>query len=207
MKTIKGIIFDLDGTLTLPVMDFGLLRRNLGLHTTTRDVLEAIKDWTPEQQVQGHKIIHDFEMDARNKLVIQPGASELMQLLETLNIKKAIHSRNNLANITYFQDQLGYKFDPLVGREIEPPKPNPAGCQHISKHWLIDAKDILFIGDSKDDLLTSKAFGSCSVLLVNEHNDKAKEMADLCVNSLEEFRQLIENGFFIGHTVSGGAKI
>ncbi|EFA82838.1 hypothetical protein PPL_04533 [Heterostelium album PN500] len=194
LSHVRGIIFDLDGTLTKPIMDFKKLRSDLGITTPGVDILEVIKTWSHEKQVEGHKIIYDFEREASLRLEFQPGASALMDTLERLNIKKAIHSRNSIENIEYFQERFGYTFSPIVGREIEP-KPSPAGSHHIAKHWQMQPSEILFVGDSQDDMRCSRAFGSLSILLLNSSNKHYTELSDIAIESLSELSEALEQSF------------
>eukprot|EP01133_Synstelium_polycarpum_P017419 gene17419-20784_t len=144
LKRIKGVIFDLDGTLTVPCMDFAALRQSLGIAPGAGDVLEVIKTWPADRQKEGHDIIHSFELDARNRTIVQPGVSKLLNMLESKNIHRAIHSRNTLVNVEHFSTTYGFSFSLMVGREVEPPKPHPSGCLHINKTWLLSPDEILF---------------------------------------------------------------
>eukprot|EP01132_Coremiostelium_polycephalum_P011219 gene11219-13744_t len=182
-------------------MNFANLKRDLGMKPTD-DVLLTIKTWSPEEQVRGHKIIYDFEYEARENLIVQEGCKSLMQWLERHGIKKAIHSRNSLENIEYFVRYVGHDFHHLVGREIEPVKPHPAGCHEIKGRFEMQGEkilptEIIFVGDSKDDMECSRNFGSISCLLKNQHNEKYSNLADFTINSLIELEQILDSNFSI----------
>lgn len=56
---LKGIVFDMDGTLTVPCIDFRLMyRRILGddhpdvVNNNPIDILHEISSWTPDKQVR-----------------------------------------------------------------------------------------------------------------------------------------------------------
>ncbi|KAN0042956.1 hypothetical protein ACTA71_010589 [Dictyostelium dimigraforme] len=200
IKKVRAIIFDLDGTL-LTGTDFKLLKKELNLQDKV-DVLQVINSYSNEEREKANKIIYEFELRARNQIKLQDNVEELLEFLEINNIPKAIHSRNSLENIKHFVDirlSKPYRFHHLVGREIEPPKPNPSGSFDILRVFnesftiqnqpIIKPEEILFVGDSIDDILTSNSFGSISMLLLNDHNKHYSQSADY---SISNFMELIE---------------
>ncbi|KYR02952.1 hypothetical protein DLAC_00435 [Tieghemostelium lacteum] len=203
LKRIKGIIFDLDGTLTVPCMNFQILRERLGISQGI-DVLREIKKWDTVENKRAHKIIYEFELEARNIMQIQSGTINLLEFMEQNKLLKAIHSRNSLENIKYFVDHVKpYKFDHLVGRdESVEPKPHPSGSHEISKNLNLQPDQFLFVGDSIDDVTTSKSFGSISCLLLNETNRKHATSADFSVESFTELQNLLREHLVCNNTSS-----
>ncbi|KAM9983740.1 hypothetical protein ACTFIY_000461 [Dictyostelium cf. discoideum] len=204
IKKVKAIIFDLDGTL-LTGTDFKLLRKELNLENFAKtDILEIINGYSIEEKEKANKIIYDFELRARNQIKLQDNVEELLEFLEINNIPKAIHSRNSLENIQHFVYQRlskPYRFHHLVGREIEPPKPNPSGSIDILRVFnesfikqnqsIIKPDEILFVGDSIDDITTSNNFGSISMLLLNDHNKHHSQFADYSISNFTELIQIL----------------
>lgn len=66
----------------------------------------------------------------------------------------------------------GQIFSPIITREFQPPKPDPAGIYHIAKQWGLEDKGdrLIMVGDSLDDLTAGRRAGSATVLLVNDVN-------------------------------------
>ena len=52
-KIIRGVAFDMDGTLTVPVLDFQLMRQRVGVPQTA-DILDTINAWAPERRERAH---------------------------------------------------------------------------------------------------------------------------------------------------------
>ena len=50
MKSIKAIVFDLDGTITEPFFDFDAIRAEMGLAKDAGPVLEAIDKMEPARR-------------------------------------------------------------------------------------------------------------------------------------------------------------
>lgn len=81
-RTLRGVVFDMDGTLTVPTIDFAsMYRRVLGddhpriVSGSPIDILHEIAEWSPEKQVQAYAIIAEYEKQALERLQIMPGLS------------------------------------------------------------------------------------------------------------------------------------
>nr|GEV17933.1 haloacid dehalogenase-like hydrolase domain-containing protein At2g33255 [Tanacetum cinerariifolium] len=82
---LKGIVFDMDGTLTVPVIDFQAMYKSvLGEDEYFRikkssptsggiDILHLIENWTPDKQLKAYQVIADYEQQGMDKLQIMPG--------------------------------------------------------------------------------------------------------------------------------------
>jgi beta-phosphoglucomutase-like phosphatase (HAD superfamily) len=57
---IMGIIFDMDGTLTIPVLQFHEMRTRLGL-SPSQDILPTVLSFPPERQAKAMAIIEEME--------------------------------------------------------------------------------------------------------------------------------------------------
>lgn len=69
LTEIKGVIFDMDGTLTLPVLDFNGIRDSLGLVPGT-DILPTVQKYSPEERAKAMAIIEEYEEDGLRKLQV-----------------------------------------------------------------------------------------------------------------------------------------
>lgn len=57
---VKGVIFDMDGTLTIPVLNFMEMKRRIGLNPTD-DILPTVQKLPPKEREEAMAIIEDFE--------------------------------------------------------------------------------------------------------------------------------------------------
>ena len=69
LTEIKGVIFDMDGTLTLPVLDFKGMLESLGLAPGT-DILPTVQKYSPEERAKAMAIIEEYEKDGLRKLQV-----------------------------------------------------------------------------------------------------------------------------------------
>ena len=186
---LQGVIFDMDGTLTAPVIDFLDMRRRLGI--PTGDILLTIKQWSEQDRARAYAIIEEIEEQARGKLVLQPGIHELMDFLDSRSIRKAIVTRNTARTVQHLIRHMNTTFSEIVTREFEPFKPHPEPALHICRRWRIAPANVMMIGDYRDDLLCGHAAGTRTCLLLNERNAEFAALADHVVSSLGELKNLI----------------
>ncbi|CAN9415550.1 unnamed protein product [Alternaria alternata] len=175
---LKGIVFDVDGTLCLPQnYMFAEMRSALGIEKPT-DILDHVYSLPESEQEEAQEKIRDIERTAMKSQQPQAGLVELMEYLDSRGIKKGICTRN---------------FDAPA------PKPDPAGILHIAKDWMHEdgGKSLIMVGDSIDDMTAGYRAGAATVLLVNDVNKHLAEHqhTDFVVKRLDDLINVLENGF------------
>ncbi|KHN96395.1 HAD-like domain protein [Metarhizium album ARSEF 1941] len=197
---LQGIVFDMDGTLCEPqTYMFADMRKALNIPKTT-DVLHHIQSLPPHRQPAAKEAIRTIERKAMASQVPQPGLATLMAYLDDRSVPKAICTRNFDVPVRHLLDSFlpGSAFHPVVTREFKPPKPDPAGILHIAQRWgLADAKGLIMVGDSIDDMAAGRRAGAATVLLVNSVNATlaTHEYTDLVIGRLDDLVAILENGF------------
>ncbi|TPX35534.1 hypothetical protein SmJEL517_g02143 [Synchytrium microbalum] len=59
-RLLRGLVFDMDGTLTKPYLDFQEMRRRLGI-TPDQDIVQTLFSWSGEKRQQGDLIVREME--------------------------------------------------------------------------------------------------------------------------------------------------
>lgn len=83
-RPLRGGIFDMDGTLTVPVIDFPAMYREVlggdAAYAAARaagggavDILHCIEGWAPDKQRHAYEVIARFEKEGLDRLQIMPG--------------------------------------------------------------------------------------------------------------------------------------
>lgn len=181
--TIKGIIFDLDGTLLDTIKDIAdamnhiLREENLplfnyeefkykvgkGLRNTAKDCLPDNLN-TNEEYVE--KIYQRFMAYYNANSVVKtspyPLISEMLTKLNELNIPIAILSnKENPITIKVVKKVLNkWKFSSTIGSGetelgIIPRKPDPFGATMTAKNMGIEPSEMLYLGDTGTDMQTA----------------------------------------------------
>ena len=177
-----GVIFDMDGTLIEPAIDFAALRAALGI--PQGDLLHTIRAWPPPQQAWASQVIERFEAQAASQMRLRAGASELLAALRARRIPTAIITRNARPRV----DQLialldDHPFWPILDRSFWPPKPDPASLLHVVERWGGQPSGSFWmIGDSSHDLDAARAAGVMDALIAHEDNLAERAQASLVVH-------------------------
>ncbi|KAF2635774.1 HAD-like protein [Massarina eburnea CBS 473.64] len=198
---LKGIVFDVDGTLCLPQnYMFAEMRAALGISKPT-DILDHIYSLPAAEQEAAQEKIREIERTAMASQQPQSGLAELMSYLDSRSVPKAICTRNFDAPVTHLLTKFlpSSVFEPIITREFRPPKPHPAGILHIAKSWMHEDRgdSLIMVGDSIDDMTAGHRAGAATVLLVNDVNKHLAEHehTDLVVERLDDLVAVLEEGF------------
>ncbi|MCH1930293.1 HAD family hydrolase [Shewanella sp. A25] len=187
LSDIRGVIFDLDGTLAHSNPDFKGLRAALGIDSGM-DILEHIHSLeTTMAKMQALEIVHDYEIESSRQASWIEGAKALITFLKAKEMPLAILTRNmpEAAKITI--DKLGIDIPLVLTRYDAEPKPHPQGIHLICEQWQLTPADILYVGDYLFDLQTAQNAGSrCALYCPNAVPDYAKD-ADLLISSYAHF--------------------
>lgn len=104
---VHGIVFDLDGTLTLPVLDFTKLRSHLQCPKGV-DILQFCNSKSGSEKEMALRLVEEFEEEGRKNTKLQPGVFELLKFLSQCGLKRALITRNSQASVDMFLDLLGH---------------------------------------------------------------------------------------------------
>ena len=130
----RAVIFDLDGTLTEPVLDFDAIRAEIGLQTG-RPILEELEGYGPAERARAEAIMVRHEREAIARATLSDGCADLLGHLGELEIPMAILTRNVREVVETFARTFAFRFHAVYTREDGPPKPSPAGvlslCESI----------------------------------------------------------------------------
>lgn len=211
---LRGVVFDMDGTLTVPAIDFpAMYRAVLGDDEYLRikaespsgiDILHQIENWSPDKQRKAYETISDFERQGLDRLQIMPGAAKLCSFLDSKSIRRGLITRNVSAAVDLFHERFGITFSPALSREFRPCKPDPAPLLHICAAWDVQPNEVMMVGDSlKDDVSCGKRAGAYACLLDEEGRYDSPKYAnvdhkpDFKVSSLTEVHTVLETCFHL----------
>ena len=189
----KHWIFDMDGTLTIGVHDFDMMRSELGL-APGQGILETVQAMTPEQAAPLWDKINAMEYHFASLAKPMPGAFELLEHLQNKGVNLGILTRNVMpaALQTLKACNLAGFFIPsnILDRDSCEPKPHPAGITLLLDQWGAKSSDSLMVGDYLFDLEAGKAAKVATVHINTTAHHPWPHVTDWGIDHL---RQLINN--------------
>jgi HAD superfamily hydrolase (TIGR01509 family) len=187
----RAVIFDLDGTLTRPLLDFAAIRREIGI-APGLPILEALDGRDADYRSRAERILRRHELDAIAAATLADGCVELLELLVAHGIPSAILTRNMREAVDAFVRRFGFSFQAIYTRDDGPAKPSPHGARVLCQALGIAPGDVLGVGDYKFDVMAARAAGCRTALVRHPRPDDllAWGSPDLVVPSLRELLPL-----------------
>ncbi len=187
---IAGIIFDLDGTITRPYLDFARIRQEVSADDSP--VWEHILSLPPLERARAEAVLLRYEMEAASCAQLNLGAGELLDWLEAKSIKTALLTRNCRKSVQTILERFNLAFDCIVTREDAPVKPSPEPVLLIARELDIPPERLLIVGDYHFDILAGKAAGTRTCYLTNGRTKRQRITCDYVISNLLELRRLVE---------------
>ena len=225
LPRLQGVIFDMDGTLTVPNLDFKEMYSRCNV-PMDQDILKAISEMSPSDAAKANTVIEEMEEEGRRTLELAPGAVELGKWLNAHKIPMSLVTRNTKRTVDVMMEKLWFphvqtKFEPSLSRDDcgdLPAKPHPASIFEIQRQWgFLETEKVgkdttasrpepglLMVGDSpKHDVEFGKAAGVSTALvdtgrrLSQGLKDDDVSGADIYVTNLVQLPRKLWNQFEI----------
>ena len=194
--TIKHVIFDLDGTLTVKIHDFQQIRKQLGV-PENQDILTWLSLLEPDESLRLHVLLHDIETALAMRSSPSEGAEALVGMLYEKGVNMGILTRNTRENthITLEKIQLAgyFKDECILGRENIRPKPDPDGIFKLLTLWKGSPQHTLMVGDFLYDLQAGKNAGTFTAHIDRDQIYPWTEFADIQVPSLKALMKFLQS--------------
>src|SRR5262249_23492580 len=199
MIHIRAVIFDLDGTLTEPLLDFDAMRAEIGL--PPGPILEQLAHADGPTRARADEILRRHEREAellrrheREAIAcatLADGCAELLAHLQAHAIPAAILTRNVREVVDTFSRMFGFTFAAVYTREDGPHKPSPAGVFTLCERMGVAPAETLVVGDYKFDILAGRDAGCATVLVLGAHQPGLEELPewgppDVVITSLRQ---------------------
>ncbi|KAM0714986.1 hypothetical protein Q7P37_009451 [Cladosporium fusiforme] len=220
-QQLRGIVFDMDGTLCEPQnYMFGEMRAALGI-TKQVDILDHVYALpTAEQQEEAHAKIQAVERAAMQKQVPQAGFMDCKFIPLGGGTSLPLYHPTNHPAFAPLSTPVEHllknhlpshisAFTPIVTREFRPPKPSPAGILHIAEAWGVEVPSsntpastsppplpLIMVGDSIDDIIAGYDAGALTVLVKSAGKEELEmdERTHVVIERLDELIGLLEGG-------------
>ncbi len=183
----RAVIFDMDGTLTCPILDFDRIREEIGV---TEPILEAMRTMSPAERRRADAILERHEADAAERSELQPDATEVVAAVRSEGIPAVLMTRNSRKSVDTLQARHGLAFDMIWTRESGAMKPSPEPVFSICRALEVEPRDTWTIGDYHHDIVCGAAAGAVTVLLLGNPTG-SPAWADDADHVISELRELL----------------
>ncbi|MDP2300868.1 MAG: HAD family hydrolase [Ignavibacteria bacterium] len=212
MKKFKGIIFDIDGTLTstneLIFASFNHITEKYMNKTMTPKEIISLFGPTEDQIIEGwfnenHQEVKDdyysyYSDNMLDSADLYPGIRELLTFLKSKNVKLSIYTGKgrSAALITLEKLNIDHIFDMIVtGSDVKDHKPSPEGINVFLEKFNLSPDEVLMIGDAPADVIAARRAGVKIASVVWDSYAKEEVLSlgsDYLFESVEELRIFFE---------------
>jgi HAD superfamily hydrolase (TIGR01509 family) len=190
-------IFDLDGTLTLPVHDFAAIRQDLGVPVGA-DILGYLASLPEAEAYPLQRKLAEIEDELAGRTVAAAGARTLVEHLSRRGARLGVLTRNTRENALRTLEMIGLRpfISPVcvLGRDEALPKPDPDGILKLAAQWETLPATVVMVGDYQFDLQTGRAAGAATIHVDHNRLFRWPELTDIAVGTLEELTAGLQDG-------------
>lgn len=154
---VRGVLFDLDGTVVETSYDWIRIKRELGSEGTP--ILSMLESLPEPERSRKRRILERHEEEQTRKAVLKRGIPELLAALEARGIRTALITNNSRKNTEYLLEKFGLRFDAVLTRETGLWKPSGKPLLESMRRLGLDGPDCVSVGDSRFDVQAAREAG------------------------------------------------
>lgn len=154
---LKGVIFDLDGTIVEVPYDWKRIKEELG--TQGKPILSFLRELAEPEKTQKKKILEKYEREATRKAVLKEGMDGFLKFLSENKIKKAVVTNNSRRNVRFLLKKFNLDFDCVISRESGLWKPSGSPFLEVMDRFSLKAGECCVVGDSHYDIKAAREAG------------------------------------------------
>ena len=186
----SAILFDLDGTLTRPYLDFDAIRAEIGI--TGGPILEALSAMDDDARERGETILLRHEAEAATHATLQEGAVHVLATLRSQGFPVGIVTRNARRTVHEVLEAHGIVVDGIRTREDGAIKPSPEAVRSLCEQFGASPAMSWMVGDYLFDVLAGNAAGARTVLMLGDSEcPDYGAQADFVIRRLAELLPLV----------------
>lgn len=191
-RQIDAVLFDMDGTLTVPMLDFARIKQAVGC-PQEMPILEWLKTLPASEQGRVESQLVEFEIEAAENAVAADGAVETVAWLREQGYHVGIVTRNCMQAVAVTLERCGLAIECLWTREDRPHKPSGEAVVGLCRRMGVEPKRSVVVGDYRFDLEAARAAGAAAVLLaLKSPLPEWANLADVVIWRLDELKGLLQ---------------
>jgi len=185
LANIKGVVFDMDGTLTDSPLDFSLIRAECGV-PQGQPVLEFLQRAPEAERQRAEAVLDRHERRAAEDCTLREGAREVTEELLRRGLKTALLTRNSAESVQTVLRRFGLRFSLWLSREHAEPKPSPQPVLKIAEALGLAPAELLVVGDYIFDVEAGRAAGARTAFVKSRAGAEPPAEVDMVIVELRE---------------------
>ncbi|MCF2907059.1 HAD-IA family hydrolase [Pseudoalteromonas sp. DL2-H2.2] len=201
---VKGVIFDLDGTLVTSSLDFALIKAQVGCDRDA-DLLEYVESLpSPYMREEAMALIHQHEMQDAQHAEPIAGVTETLSFLKSIGMPLAIVTRNYSKAARLKLERCRLELDLMLTREDALPKPDPQALHMVADSWSLPYQQCVYVGDYKYDIEAARRASMHACLFAPVGLPDYAEQADIIIERFTDLpaalglHQRVQTGQLVG---------
>jgi HAD superfamily hydrolase (TIGR01509 family) len=185
----RAVLFDMDGTLTRPMLDFPRIKAEMGIGQ--RPILEALAEMDAETRRAAEAVLLRHEQEAAAGSSLNEGCHLVLDWLRERRVGTALITRNSRTSVGTVLARHGLAVDVTVAREDAAPKPDPGPLWLACERLGVSADDAWMVGDGHYDVEAGNAAGIGTVWVSHGRRRQFAAEPWRVVNDLCELQLLL----------------
>lgn len=167
---IKGVIFDMDGTIVDVPYDWPQIKSSLD--TQGKPILSYLQGLSEPEKSEKWAILEKYENEATEQARIKPGMGEFLDYLSERQIKIALVTNNSRRNVQILLRRFNISFDTVISRESGLWKPSASPLLAVLQEWRVDREECCVVGDTQFDIEAAEAAGIAKIFIFSEDKER-----------------------------------
>lgn len=185
-----AVLFDMDGTITRPLLDFDAIRRDLGIEGP---ILEGLRHLTGDRLQDAHQVLGRHERIAAERSELNDGCVQVLGWLNKKGCATALITRNSRSSTRIVLEKHALRFDLVLTRDDAPAKPDPRALQQAIEALVCQPADAWMVGDGRHDVEAAVAAGVHSIWISHGLERTFDTPPDLVIPSLSGLMPVLES--------------
>jgi HAD superfamily hydrolase (TIGR01509 family) len=164
---LRAVLFDMDGTIWYNPVDWGEVRRKIGLARGPLPIVHYLSQLPAEERATKERILLAAEAEGVAKGRLLPRARELVEWLKGNGILTALVTNNSRRSLEAVLTKHPLPFDRVFSREDIPMKPDPGAFLVPLRALGVPPSEAVGVGDSHLDLIAASRAGVREIILVS----------------------------------------
>jgi HAD superfamily hydrolase (TIGR01549 family) len=165
-KKLKGVLFDMDGTVVDAPYDWPRIKAELG--TQGVPILTYLSSLEEPERSRKWGRLQKYEDEATRAAVLKKGMRGFLDFLTATGVKKALITNNSRANVDILLKKFGLAFDCLISRESGLWKPSGAPLICAMRQLKLRKEECCAVGDSHFDIKAAEDAGISRIFILNK---------------------------------------